>query len=79
MCWIAPGYADFHQRRTWALRVSDLAVVVIHANHGLGVGTDAVWKYAASLNIPKIIVVNAFDKEETNFEKGAGTNPRAFW
>ena len=49
--------------------MSDLAVVVVHANHGVGVGTDAVWKFATENEIPKVIVLNAFDKEETDFEK----------
>src|SRR5512141_1474038 len=65
----SPGYADFISEGLGALRVSDLAVVVVHANHGVGVGTDAVWRYATQLGIPKMIVVNAFDKEETDFEK----------
>jgi len=65
----APGYADFISEALGALRVSDCAVVVVHANHGVGVGTDAVWKYATQLGLPKVIVVNAFDKEETDFDK----------
>src|SRR5262245_17106525 len=63
-----PGYADFISESLGALRVSDFALAVVHANHGVGVGTDIVWKYATSRGIPKIIVVNAFDKEETNFD-----------
>ncbi len=65
----APGYADFISEGLGAIRVSDLALVVVHANHGVGVGTDAVWRYATQLGIPKMIVLNAFDKEETDFEK----------
>jgi elongation factor G len=64
-----PGYVDFISEAIGALRVSDLAVVVVHANHGSGVGTDTVWKCAISNGIPKVIVVNAFDKEETDFDK----------
>jgi elongation factor G len=64
-----PGYADFISEALGALRVSDLALVVVHANHGVGVGTDAVWKCATENGIPKFIVVNAFDKEETDFDK----------
>jgi elongation factor G len=64
-----PGYADFISEALGALRVSDLALVVVHANHGVGVGTEAVWKCATENGIPKFIVVNAFDKEETDFEK----------
>ena len=64
-----PGYADFISEGLGALRVGDFALVVIHANHGVGVGTDAAWKYATEDGIPKMIVINAFDKEETDFEK----------
>ncbi|HPC59615.1 MAG TPA: elongation factor G [Verrucomicrobiota bacterium] len=64
-----PGYADFMGESLGALRVSDFALITVHANHGVGVGTDAAWKYATQNGIPKMIVVNAFDKEETDFEK----------
>ena len=64
-----PGYVDFISEAMGALRVSDLAVVTVHANHGVGIGTDTVWKCATANGIPKVIVVNAFDKEETNFDK----------
>jgi elongation factor G len=64
-----PGYADFISEGLGALRVGDFALVVVHANHGVGVGTDAAWRYATEDGIPKMIVVNAFDKEETDFEK----------
>src|ERR1051325_4018047 len=64
-----PGYADFISEGLGALRVGDFALIVVHANHGVGVGTDAVWKYASEDGIPKMIVVNAFDKEETDFDK----------
>jgi elongation factor G len=64
-----PGYADFISEGLGALRVGDFALIVVHANHGVGVGTDAAWKYATEDEIPKMIVINAFDKEETDFEK----------
>jgi len=64
-----PGYADFISEGLGALRVGDFALVVVHANHGVGVGIDDVWKYATEDGIPKMIVVNAFDKEETDFDK----------
>src|SRR5262245_47522940 len=64
-----PGYLDFISEGLGALRVGDFALVVIHAVHGLGVGTDKVWKYATQYGIPKIIVVNAMDKENADFDK----------
>src|SRR4026209_1120614 len=64
-----PGYLDFISEGLGALRVGDFALVVIHATHGMGVGTDKVWKYATQYGIPKIIVVNAMDKENADFDR----------
>jgi elongation factor G len=63
-----PGYLDFISEGLGALRVGDFALVVVHANHGLGVGTDRVWNYATGYGIPKMIVVNAVDKENVDFD-----------
>ncbi|MFO1477922.1 MAG: elongation factor G [Verrucomicrobiota bacterium] len=63
-----PGYADFISEGLGALRVGDFAMIVVHAAHGVSVGTDAVFKYATQYGIPKMIVVNAFDKEDTHFD-----------
>src|ERR1051326_8652551 len=64
-----PGYLDFISEGLGALRVGDFALIVVHANHGVGVGTDQAWSYAAKYGIPKMIVVNAMDKEQSHFEK----------
>ncbi len=63
-----PGYLDFISEGLGALRVGDFALVVIHAQHGLGVGTDRVWNYATGYGLPKMIVVNALDKEHVDFD-----------
>ena len=65
-----PGYADFISEGLGALRVGDFALIVVHANawrrrrHGRSVEIRD-----AKFGIPKMIVVNAFDKEETDFDK----------
>src|SRR6266545_3720107 len=64
-----PGYLDFISEGLGALRVGDFALVVVHAGHGVGVGTDQVWSYATQYGIPKMIVVNAMDKDQANFPK----------
>ncbi|HUB87705.1 MAG TPA: GTP-binding protein, partial [Verrucomicrobiae bacterium] len=63
-----PGYLDFISEGLGALRVGDFALVVIHAQHGLGVGTDRAWNYATNYGIPKMIAVNALDKEHVDFD-----------
>ncbi len=64
----SPGYLDFISEGLGALRVSDFALVVVHAQHGLGVGTERVWNYATNYGIPKFIAVNAMDKENVDFD-----------
>jgi len=63
-----PGYLDFISEGLGALRVGDFALVVVHAQHGLGVGTERAWSYATGYGIPKMIVVNAVDKENVDFD-----------
>src|SRR3954470_16665319 len=63
-----PGYLDFISEALAAVRVADFALVVVHAQHGIGVGTERVWNCATECGIPKIIVVNAMDKQNTNYD-----------
>lgn len=63
-----PGYLDFASEAINALRVADFALVVIHAGHGIGVGTEMMWEYAGQFGIPRLIVVNGFDKEKYDFD-----------
>src|SRR5687767_10165293 len=64
-----PGYLDFMSEALAAVRVADFAVVVVHAQHGIGVGTERVWNCASDCSIPKIIVVNAMDKPNARFDE----------
>jgi elongation factor G len=64
-----PGYLDFISEALCALRVADFALIVVHAQHGIGVGTERVWNYATDFGIPKILVVNALDKVNSNFDQ----------
>ena len=64
-----PGYLDFIGETLSAYRVSDFALIVINAAHGIEVGTDLVWDFANQLNIPKMFVVNDLDKEHAQFDE----------
>src|SRR5947209_18508729 len=63
-----PGYLDFISEGLGADRVGDFALVVVHAQHGVSVGTEQVWDYATRYGIPKMIVINGLDKEDVDFE-----------
>lgn len=64
-----PGSLDFMSEALAALHVADFAVVVVHAQHGIGIGTERVWNCAEECGIPRIIVVNAMDKPNAHFDE----------
>jgi elongation factor G len=63
-----PGYFDFVGEVRSALRVGDGALVVVDATGGVEVGTELVWQYAQEFQVPRMVVVNKLDRENTDFE-----------
>jgi elongation factor G len=63
-----PGYAAFIAHARPALRVSELALLVLDAVDGVGVQTEKVWGYTEEFGLPRMIVINKLDKERGDFE-----------
>jgi len=79
-----PGYADFVGEVHAALRVADLAVFVVSAVDGVEVQTEAIWRLAEEVGLPRMVFVNKLDRERSDFERtldqlrsrfGAGVAP----
>src|SRR5215475_4154748 len=64
-----PGYADFVGEVKAGLRVADAALVVVTAEKGVEVGTELVWQYADERKLPRMVLVNKLDRENTSFER----------
>ena len=64
-----PGYADFVGEVKAALRVADAALVVVTAEKGVEVGTELTWKYADERKLPRMVLVNKLDRENTSFDQ----------
>jgi elongation factor G len=64
-----PGYADFMGDVVAALRVVDLAVFVVSAVDGVQAQTEAIWKLASDLGLPRMVFVNKLDLERANYER----------
>src|SRR5260370_17481652 len=64
-----PGYADFVGEVKAALRVADAALVVVTAEKGVEVGTELTWQYADERNLPRMVLVNKLDRENTSFDQ----------
>ena len=64
-----PGYADFVGEVKAALRVADAALVVVTSEKGVEVGTELTWNYADERNLPRMVLVNKLDRENTSFDQ----------
>ncbi|HXL35746.1 MAG TPA: elongation factor G [Ktedonobacteraceae bacterium] len=64
-----PGYADFVGEVKAALRVADAALVVVTAEKGVEVGTELTWKYADERNLPRMVLINKLDRENTSYDQ----------
>src|SRR5438876_1182228 len=64
-----PGYADFVGEVIAALRVADAALVVVTAEKGVEVGTELTWQYADERKLPRMVLVNKLDRENTSFDQ----------
>ncbi|HEX2047327.1 MAG TPA: elongation factor G [Acidimicrobiales bacterium] len=80
----APGYADFVGDMHTALRVADLAILVVSAVEGVEVQTEVAWRMASELGVPRMFFVNKLDRERASFDRtldqlrerfGAGVAP----
>jgi elongation factor G len=63
-----PGYPDFVGEVKAALRVADAALVVVSAEKGAEVGTELTWQYADERSLPRMVLVNKLDRENTSFD-----------
>ncbi len=64
-----PGYADFVTDVHTALRVADLAVVVVSAVEGPEVQTEVAWRLAAEAGIPRMFFITKLDRERADFDR----------
>jgi elongation factor G len=64
-----PGYADFVGEVKAGIRVADAALMVVTAEKGVEVGTELTWKYADERHLPRMVLVNKLDRENTSFDQ----------
>ncbi len=64
-----PGYADFVGEVKAGIRVADAALVVVTAEKGVEVGTELTWQYADERKLPRVVLINKLDRENTSFDQ----------
>ncbi len=64
-----PGYTDFIGEVISAIRVADLALVLVDAVSAVEVGTELMWSYADQQGLPRMVLVNKMNRENANFDR----------
>ena len=64
-----PGFANFLTDARAALRVVEAALVVVDAVTGVEVQTEKLWAEAASLGLPRFVVVNQMDRDRASLAR----------
>jgi len=65
----APGNLDFHGEVKSAMRVADLAGIIVSAVDGIDIGTELCCDYANNdYSIPKLFIINMVDKDQADFD-----------
>ena len=64
-----PGFANFLTDARAAMRVAEGVVVVVDAVAGVEVQTEKLWADAASLNLPRIVVLSRLERDRASLER----------
>lgn len=64
-----PGLEDFIGEVIAAIRVCDTALLLLHAQYGVEVGTELIWDYVDAYKKPTMLAINHLDAEQANFNK----------
>ncbi|MBE9472431.1 MAG: elongation factor G [Chloroflexi bacterium] len=73
-----PGYTDFVGEVKSAVRVADLALILVDAVSGVEVGTELVWNFAEERNLPRMVIVNKMNRENSNLARTLETLRETF-
>jgi elongation factor G len=65
-----PGFHMFLYETRAAMLPVEAALVVVNAQSGLEAATDRVWKYAAEVELPRVIVINQVDHPKADSRLG---------
>jgi elongation factor G len=68
-----PGMGNFYSDARAALQVADAALIVVDAVAGVMVQTEKVWEAAASLGLPRMIVLNRLDRDRASLPRSLQT------
>jgi len=73
-----PGYTNFLWDTRASLRAVDSGAVVVGGVEGVEVGTEKVWEMLKELDLPRILIINKLDRENSDYKRAVESIHQAF-
>jgi len=73
-----PGYTNFLWDTRASLRAVDAGVVLVGAASGVEVGTEKVWEMLDDFDLPRLIVINKLDRENSDYKRALDSIHQSF-
>ncbi|MFP4082995.1 MAG: elongation factor G [Candidatus Aminicenantes bacterium] len=73
-----PGYTNFLWDTRACLRAVDGGMLVVCGVAGVEVGTEKVWEMLEDFNLPRIILINKLDRENSDYERTLDSIQQSF-
>lgn len=64
-----PGFMDFVGEAISGIRAADSALLFVDASGGVQVGTEKTWALCDERHLPRLILINKLDRENTKFDE----------
>jgi elongation factor G len=64
-----PGYTNFLWDTRASLRAVDAGAVLVGGVAGIEVGTEKVWEMLKEFDVPRILIINKLDRENSNYKR----------
>ena len=64
-----PGYTNFLWDTRASIRAVDAGLVVVGALEGVEVGTEKVWAMLEEFKLPRMLIINKLDRENSNYKQ----------
>lgn len=64
-----PGSDDLVGECISSMKVADTAVMLINSKYGVEVGTELIWEYVESFQIPAVFAINHLDSPQADYDR----------
>jgi elongation factor G len=73
-----PGYRAFILDAKAAMTAAETALILVDVIGGVEVQTERVWAFANEYEVPRVIVVNKLDRDNSSFERAVASLQESF-